>query len=101
MQQDSRTAHNEIGDAQLGRSIAVGAAIGIPVVFLVSFMISLFAVGVQVAAAIAAWPALVGGPFFGGFAMMMWTLSKGEELASVASLEQSDQEPSPRFSQAA
>ncbi len=61
---------NEIDDAELGRVLGMGAAIGIPVIFVVAALLSLGA-GFTTALAIAVWPTLVGGPFVGGFAVLM------------------------------
>ncbi len=73
-------------DAGLGRVIVVGSAIGIPLIFLVSLLLSLPGAGWPLAPEIAVWPALVGGPFVGGFLALMKLMAAENATASVASL---------------
>jgi hypothetical protein len=86
MQPVSPTVETEIDDTRFGHTIAMGAAIGIPLTFLVSLLVSLPGAGWPLAGGIAVVPALVGGPFVGGFVMLMRALSAPGAHASVTPL---------------
>lgn len=77
----TRDAPADLDDAGFGRVLAVGAAFGLPMMFGVSLLIALFA-GVPLSGAplIAAWGAVVGGPFFGGLFVLTKVLAKVELL---------------------
>jgi hypothetical protein len=81
------SAGHEVDDAGLLRILAVGAAIGIPLTFVVVVLLTFVGVGLSTAAAIAAWPALMGGPYVGGLIVLMRHLAQIEATAdSVVSL---------------
>lgn len=65
---DHARAHSPIAKARpgIGKVFALGAAWGIPVMFLVTFVIARFdGVSWGAATGISAWGSLIGGPFFG------------------------------------
>jgi hypothetical protein len=68
MQADQQGAFQSTrgADAEMGRILARGFAIGIPTAFALTMVICSFAgIGWSASAAVAAWGAVVGGPFFG------------------------------------
>ena len=53
-------------DAEMGRILALGFAMGVPTAFVLSMVIcALAGIGWGPAAVVATWGAVVGGPFFG------------------------------------
>ena len=72
----SATAEERLDDADFGHIITRGTAIGIPLTFLVALVMSLPGAGWPLAAGIAVAPAIVGGPFIGGFIMLIKRLSE-------------------------
>jgi hypothetical protein len=67
-------AGDDFTDAAFGRALVRGMAVGAPLAFLAVFGIALVALGahaVATAAAIAVWPAVLGGAFYGGLALMV------------------------------
>jgi len=95
MTQVTPQIETDIDDAGLGRVIVVGSAVGIPLIFLVSLLLSLPGVGWPLAGEIAVWPALVGGPFVGGFLALMKMMAAQNPTASVASLPVAERPPVP------
>ena len=95
MTQVTPQVETDIDDAGLGRVIVVGSAIGIPLIFLISLLLSLPGAGWPLAPAIAVWPALVGGPFVGGFLALMKTMAAQNPTASVVSLPVAERSPVP------
>jgi len=77
------TAQTEVDDARFGRIIATGTLVGVPLVFVISLLIALPGAGWPLAAAVAVWPGLVGGPFVGGFVALMWAMSAQQAKGSV------------------
>ena len=73
----------DIDDARFGRIVAMGTLVGVPLVFVVSVLMALPGAGWPLAAGVAVWPALVGGPFFGGFVALMRAMTAHEHRASV------------------
>lgn len=61
-----RTAPNicDLEDREFTQALATGAALGIPLIYLLSVAFML-AAGATSPALVALWPAIVGGPFFG------------------------------------
>lgn len=76
----------ELDDADFGRVVRVGSLIGIPLTFIIALVISLAGAGWPTAAAIAVWPALVGGPFIGGFVVLMKRMAQLETTAPITHL---------------
>ena len=76
------SADREIDDAGFFRVLAFGAAIGIPLTFVAVVLLSFVGVGLSTAAAIAAWPALMGGPYVGGFIVLMKHLTALDATAA-------------------
>ena len=93
-------ADTEIEDAQFGRILVMGTLIGVPLVFLLSLLIALPGAGWPLAAGVALTPAIVAGPFVGGFVALMRAMATHEPVASVTSLPARAPTPRPR-SQAA
>jgi len=91
----SPTVGSEIDDQRFGHIIAMGTLVGVPLVFLVSLLVSLPGAGWPVAAEIAAVPALFGGPFVGGFVVLMRALSQRADHASVTPLASTEPRPAP------
>jgi len=95
MTQVARQVETDPDDAGLGRVIVVGSAVGIPLIFVVSLLLALPGVGWPLAPEIAVWPALVGGPFVGGFLALMKMMAAGSATASVTSLPVVERPPVP------
>lgn len=64
------TSTGEIDDAEFGRLLARGAAIGVPLAYLMSLLVALPGTGAPMAFMIAAWPAIVAGPWVGATALL-------------------------------
>lgn len=65
---------DDLTDRAFSRALFRGIVIGAPVVFVVVTGIALLALGwhaIGLAAAIAVWPAVLGGAFYGGLALMI------------------------------
>ena len=64
----------ELDDRTLARSLWLGAAVGVPLVFLaVALMTVLAGEGLGTALAVAAWPSVVVGPYAGGLTVLIRT----------------------------
>ena len=59
----------DIDDGRFGRSVILGAAVGLPIAFVVITLVVwlLFDVSLDKAVAISVWPAILTGGFVGGF----------------------------------
>lgn len=89
----SERAHDvDVDDAQLGSSVVVGTFIGLPVVFIVSTLLTL-RLGLVNAMAIAVLPTLFSGTYVGGLILLLRALRKVERRALVTPLRE---ERSPR-----
>jgi hypothetical protein len=67
-------AGDDFTDAGFSRAVFRGVLVGAPVAYLVIFGLALAALGpgaAATAAAIAVWPAFLGGAFYGGLALMV------------------------------
>jgi hypothetical protein len=78
--------NKEIDDARFGGIIVKGTLIGVPLAFVLSLLVALPGAGWPLAAGVAVWPALVGGPFIGGFVALMSAMAALEPGASVTPL---------------
>lgn len=70
MAAETATEHEkDIDDGRFGRSVMLGAAVGLPIAFVVLTLAVwlLLDVGLDEAVAISVWPALLTGGFVGGF----------------------------------
>ena len=76
----------EIDDARFGRIVVRGTLIGVPLVFVLSLLIALPGAGWPLAAGVAVTPAVVAGPFVGGFVALMRAMTTHEPVASVTTL---------------
>lgn len=68
---------DDIDDTQLGSSVVVGTLIGLPLVFVVSTLLTL-RVGVVNAMAIAVLPTLFSGSYVGGLILLLSALRRAE-----------------------
>jgi hypothetical protein len=67
-----RTAPSGFSDHDAGTALRRGALVGIPAAFVLAAASALLAgFGLGTALAIAAWPAIVAGPFIGAFALVV------------------------------
>ncbi len=60
----------QIDDTDLGRILARGALLGVPLAFLVTFLVALPAGGITIALVVSIWPAVVAGPWIGATLLM-------------------------------
>ena len=89
-------ADTEIDDDRFGRMVVMGTLIGVPLVFVLSLLIALPGAGWPLAAGVAVTPAIVGGPFVGGFLALMRAMTTHEPVASVTTLPTRAPTPLPR-----
>lgn len=81
--------HVELSDQQFAHALKMGVLVGIPIVYAVVVVITMLAVPGNAALTIAAlWPAIVGGPFFAGFAYVLLTEARCQPEASRAQARQ-------------
>ncbi len=82
---DQPTGRVEEGSEErgFGQAVTLGIILGIPALFLISFLLALPGAGVKSAAAIATVPAMFGGPLFGGFAMVLRWVVQQEKIAEA------------------
>ncbi len=86
MKHPHRTDHaGHVDDAELGRAVAMGTVIGLPLVFLVSTLLAL-PVGVGNALAIATLPTLFSGSFVGGLILLIRAQRRAERAALVTTV---------------
>jgi hypothetical protein len=77
----------ELSDGQVGHALRSGSLIGIPAIYVLVTLISLVASApLMDALAIAVWPAIVGGPFFGAVVFLGLTVAHDERRAVVVPL---------------
>lgn len=67
----THSSTGEIDDAEFSRLLAHGAAIGVPLAYLISLLFALPGAGAPLAFVIAAWPAIVAGPWVGATALLL------------------------------
>jgi hypothetical protein len=60
----------QIDDTDLGRIYLRGALFGLPLAYLVTFLVTLPAGGVTIALVVSIWPAIVAGPWLGATLLM-------------------------------
>ena len=80
------TYPSELDDTDFATALRLGAIIGIPLTFIIALLISLAGAGWPSAAAIAVWPALMGGPWVGGAITLIRRLSELDTPAHVTHL---------------
>lgn len=86
---------HELDEHALGQAVRVGVMIGIPVIFVVVALASLLAgQGVSRSLQVAAWPALVGGPYMGGFFSLLSAQARADHTAEVYELPAAAPRPS-------
>jgi hypothetical protein len=94
MTQPVRGGHVELSDQQFAHALKMGALVGIPIVFAVVVALLVLAVPGNVALLVAGlWPAIVGGPFFAGFAYVLVTEARCQPATSHALVQQTSQAP--------
>lgn len=74
--------HVDIDDTQLGSSVLVGTLIGLPLVFVVSTLMTL-RVGLVNAMAIAVLPTLFSGSYVGGLILLLRALRRERHAAAL------------------
>ena len=72
---------DELSDEEFAYEVGIGALIGIPVVFVLFFALLLATIQHPEIAPAAAWAALVGGGYFGGFVAISRAMAKHEQEA--------------------
>ena len=77
---------SELNDTDFARIVRRGAMIGMPLTYVIAMLLSLAGAGWPYAAAIAVWPALIGGPWVGGTIMLIKRLSELDTAAQVTHL---------------
>jgi hypothetical protein len=86
MEHPHRTHHGgHVDDAQLGRIVAMGTIIGLPLVFCVSTLLAL-QVGMGNALTIAVLPTLFSGSFVGGLILLIRAQRRAERAAALAAV---------------
>lgn len=74
----------EIAEQGLGRGLVLGVIVGIPLLFAVVAVVALLAgAGLTAALQIAGWPAIVAGPYAGGFIVLTWVATHQGTAADV------------------
>ena len=84
--QQHHTDTSELDDTDVARVLRLGAMIGIPLASVIALLISLAGAGWPTAAAIAVWPALMGGPWVGGSIVFIKRLAELDTAAHVTHL---------------
>jgi hypothetical protein len=88
------TADVEVADADAVHPLRLGSLFGVPAVYAIVVLIGL-AAGTSMTDAlfIAAWPAIVGGPFFGALAVLGAEIRDHERHAVVVPITQAIRRP--------
>lgn len=60
----------QIDDTDLGRIYLRGALLGLPLAYLITFLVTLPAGGLTIALVVSIWPAIVAGPWLGATMLM-------------------------------
>lgn len=70
----------EVSEAEFVRTLRMAVFVGVPAVFALLVVMMLLAVGAEVGFVLGAmWPAIVGGPFFAGFAYLSMEQARHEK----------------------
>lgn len=82
----STDAH-DIADQDFGRAVTLGAALGVPAIYVLTVLLALAGgAGLGFALGVAVLPAIVGGPYAGGLMVMARIASRHDHSARVLTL---------------
>jgi hypothetical protein len=92
---------HELEDADVGRILAHGAALGVPLAYVISLLVVLPGAGWPLALWIGAWPALVAGPWVGGVVFLLKRLGELEARPHIIAVSAATPTPKAALGNAA